>query len=215
MSEPNLFDENYFEHGQEKRISGYTSYGWMPERSYPEAISIANALELDSSESVLDFGCAKGYLVTALVHLGYNAYGLDISEYAIANCHPDVKDRVWIDNGDFWREPIEGNVCSWLIAKDVMEHIPEADIPATLTKLRYATEKGALFVIPLGEDNKFRIREYEIDVTHVTRKDEGWWTQQMLKAGFKNVKVSYNMGDVKKKWIGPYPYGNGFFIATK
>jgi SAM-dependent methyltransferase len=205
MSEPNQFNEEYYERGQEKRISGYTNYGWMPERSFPEAVSIINHLGLGPFSTVVDFGCAKGYLVYALRRLGIDAFGEDISEYAIANAHPEVKP--FVTNN-------VGLLGSWIIAKDVMEHIPEEQIPATLKDIRSRCDKGALFVIPLGDDNKFRIREYEIDVTHVTRKDEGWWVQKILEAGFSNVRVSYTMGDVKKKWIGPYPYGNGFFIAT-
>jgi len=212
MTEPNLFNEDYFENGQEKKISGYTSYGWMPERSFPEAISIVNAMGWSKDTVVLDFGCAKGYLVHALRQLGVEAFGEDISSYAIKNCHPDVttfvSDRPGVYSGVTMAP-------DWIIAKDVLEHIKEEDIPNTLREFYSRAREGVLAVIPLGENNKFRIREYEIDVTHVTRRDEGWWTQQFIKAGFNNVKVSYSMGDVKKKWIGPYPYGNGFFIVTK
>ena len=206
MTEPNKFDEDYYEHGQEKRISGYTSYGWMPDRSYPEAVSIIKYLDL-TEDTVLDFGCAKGYLVHALRQLGIQTYGEDISEYAVTHCHPEVKP--FISNKE------DTSIFDWVIAKDVMEHIPEADIPNVLKKLYQRCSKGGLFVVPLGDNNKFRIREYEIDVTHVTRKDEGWWVQKLKEAGFKNVRMSYSMGDVKKKWVGPYPYGNGFFVAGK
>jgi 2-polyprenyl-3-methyl-5-hydroxy-6-metoxy-1,4-benzoquinol methylase len=208
MSEPNPFDKDYYENGQQKRISGYTNYGWMPERSFPEAASIIKELDFKIKDTtVLDFGCAKGYLVHALRQLGIKSYGEDISTYAIENCHPEVKTFVSL--------PKEESVFDWVLAKDVMEHIPEASIPEVLKTLYKRSTNGMLMVVPLGENGKFRIREYEIDVTHVTRRDEGWWTQQLIEAGFEDVKVSYNMGDVKKKWIGPYPYGNGFFVARK
>jgi SAM-dependent methyltransferase len=209
VSEPNLFDKDYYENGQEKRISGYTNYGWMPERSYPEAASIINHMGWDSDTRVVDFGCAKGYLVYALRQLGVDAWGEDISQYAIENCHPQVEDFVFVRNVPSDVEP------DWIIAKDVLEHIKEDDIPNILKDFYERTSDGVLAVIPLGENNKFRIREYEIDVTHVTRRDEGWWTQQFLKAGFGHVRVSYSMDAVKKKWVEPYPYGNGFFVAFK
>src|SRR4051794_39820567 len=44
-------------------------------------------------ESVLDAGCAMGFLVEALRERGVDAYGIDISSYAIANVHESVRDR--------------------------------------------------------------------------------------------------------------------------
>ena len=42
-------------------------------------------------ESVLDVGCAMGYLVEALRDLGVEAYGVDVSEYAISKVREDLK----------------------------------------------------------------------------------------------------------------------------
>jgi hypothetical protein len=42
-------------------------------------------------QAVLDAGCAKGFLVEALRDRGVEAYGLDISEYAIGQVREDIK----------------------------------------------------------------------------------------------------------------------------
>ncbi|WP_418026664.1 glycosyltransferase [Paenibacillus sp. JJ1722] len=42
-------------------------------------------------KTVLDAGCAMGYLVEALRKRGVEAYGFDISQYAISNVHDDIK----------------------------------------------------------------------------------------------------------------------------
>jgi predicted TPR repeat methyltransferase len=194
------FNEDYYENGVKNQLSGYENYRWMPTRSIPEAMSIIDNIEFDSC---VDFGCAKGYLVHALNLLGKNAIGLDISQYAIANCHPAVKGKVF----DARSATVKG--VDLVIAKDVLEHITEQDIPATLAELR-AMASQALFVIPLGENGLFRIREYEIDKTHVTRQDEEWWIGKMREAGFQLVRFSYEMGRVKENW-SQYPFGNGFF----
>jgi ubiquinone/menaquinone biosynthesis C-methylase UbiE len=47
---------------------------------------------------VLDVGCAKGFLVKDLLDKGIDAYGIDISKYAVKNCHKDVKDRISLGN---------------------------------------------------------------------------------------------------------------------
>lgn len=197
------FTEDYYENGVKKQISGYENYRWMPTRSIPEAMSIIEHIDFDS---VLDFGCAKGYLVHALRLLGKDAWGIDISEYAIANCHPAIRDRV-----SHWQSALDdlNKKYDLLIAKDVLEHIDESDIPDTLAQMRRVA-KQALLVIPLGEDGLFRIREYEIDKTHVTRKDEEWWIGKIRDAGFELARFSYELGHVKEKWK-QHTYGNGFF----
>lgn len=100
-----------------------------------------------------------------------------------------------------------------LIAKDVLEHIPEENIDETLNEF-YKVCNKSLLVIPLGDNDKFRIREYEIDKTHVTKKDEEWWINKIKNSGFKLKFFDYTFGHVKEKWMN-YPYGNGFFIIER
>jgi SAM-dependent methyltransferase len=204
----NLFNEDYYENGIKKGISGYEKYQWMPTRSIPEAISIIEKIEFDS---VLDFGCAKGFLVHALNLLGKNAYGVDISHYALSNCLPQVKNKVFLLNKPLGEMEIKPDL---LIAKDVLEHIPEENIEETLSEF-YKVSNKALLVIPLGDNDLFRIREYEIDKTHVTKKDEEWWINKTKNVGFKLKSFSYSFGNVKEKWTSLYKHGNGFFIIEK
>ena len=42
-------------------------------------------------QSVMDVGCAKGFLVTLLRDKGKNAYGIEVSEYALSNVRADIK----------------------------------------------------------------------------------------------------------------------------
>jgi trans-aconitate methyltransferase len=208
----NLFNEAYYENGVKAGISGYENYKWIPTRSIPEAISIS---EMINFESAMDFGCAKGFLVHALSLLNHDKpiTGVDISEYAITHCLPQVKDQI-----HFLDKPLSemGIKTDLLIAKDVLEHIPEEDIDNVLAEF-YKVCNQAFLVIPLGDNDSFRIREYEMDKTHVTKKDEEWWISKINKAGFKLKSFNYHMGDIKEKWttIPQYKYGNGFFIINK
>ena len=85
------------------------------------------------------------------------------------------------------------------------------EIPDVLKNFKDKSNKF-FFTIPLGDSDRFRIREYEVDITHVTKKDEQWWLDMFRSQGFKLVDFSYKFGSVKQKWITQYPYGNGFFI---
>jgi SAM-dependent methyltransferase len=201
----NVFDEKYFEDGVRHRVSAYENYRWMPERTIREASSIINNIKFDT---VLDYGCAKGFMVHALRLLGKEAHGVDVSEYAVTNCHPKVKDYLTIVDT---AEDIKGG---WdlIIAKDVLEHIPKEEIPSVLTALRRRC-KTIFVAVPLGDGTRYRIREYEMDITHVTKEPEEWWLTTLVEAGFKIKYFDYEFGHLKENWTGNHPHGNAFIVA--
>ena len=199
LPDMNQFTRDYYEDGIRKHISGYENYQWMPTRSIPEALDIINQFDFDTC---VDYGCAKGFLVHALRILRRNAFGEDISEYAISHCHPEVKPYLSAPND---------NVYDLLICKDVLEHVYEGDIPGVLQNFRRKSNQF-FFTIPLGDNDRFRIREYEVDITHVTKKDEEWWISMFEQEGLRLKEFSYSLGSIKKKWVEEFPYGNGFFI---
>ena len=209
MKNTQKFDKDYYENGVKMGISGYSNYSWIPTRSIPEAITIYENIEFDSA---LDFGCAKGFLVNALSLIsGKPIIGVDISEYALQTALPQVKEKLFLLDKDLSKMNLFADL---LIAKDVLEHIPESEIDKTLSEF-YKVCNNALLVIPLGDNDSFRIREYEIDKTHVTKKDEEWWINKIQKSGFKLKYFNYIFGNVKEKWTSAYKYGNGFFIIEK
>jgi hypothetical protein len=201
----NMFDEKYFEDGIRNHISAYENYSWMPERTIREASSITRAMDFDN---VLDYGCAKGFMVYAMRLLGKEAYGVDISDYAVKNCHPEVKDYLSIINST---EQIKGG---WdlIIAKDVLEHIPKEQLPEVLKHFRART-KQLLVAVPLGDGRRYRIREYEMDITHVVREPEEYWLKLLADAGFKIKYFDYTLGHLKTNWTEDHPFGNAFIIG--
>lgn len=204
------FNRDYYEDGIRKHISGYEDYHFMPTRSFPEAVSIRDGLRQEgiTFNTVVDYGCAKGFLVYALTMLEFDARGVDISQYAIENCLPQVKERVCLldQNLTTTVQPVD-----LVIAKDVLEHVPEEDMPDVLADFKRVANH-VLIVVPLGDGDRFRVREYEVDTTHRTRKDEAWWINKVHDAGFRLKRFDYKLGAVKEKWLGEYPYGNGFLI---
>ena len=101
----NIFDKDYFTDGIAKGISCYENYRWIPELTYPMANSIFTFLNLKRNSNVLEYGCANGFLVKCLKDFGVNAYGIDISNYAISNCPVDISRNVSvITNNDVNRE---------------------------------------------------------------------------------------------------------------
>lgn len=203
------YDADYFLRGQESGKSLYSDYRWMPELTKPMVCSIISHLGIEHSSTILDFGCARGYVVRALRELGYTAYGYDVSRWAIDNCDRTVKQYLTCDDdsgvGSF----------DWIIAKDVLEHIPE--VQKKIDQLVVSAQKGIFAVVPLSEvdGGRYVIKSYEKDVTHVHRLTLPTWAAMFLRTGWE-VAYGYRVRGVKDNyWQDGMYMGNGFITARR
>src|SRR3989338_3324411 len=90
------YGEMYFDGPREYGYGGYRYDG----RWIPVAEDIVRHFDLKPGDRVLDVGCAKGFLVKDLMKVcpGLEAFGLDISEYALMHCEPEVVGRLHLGN---------------------------------------------------------------------------------------------------------------------
>ena len=203
-----MFDREYFEQGPMTGKSLYTNYRWMPELTIPLCHHLVQECPIRIDDTVLDFGCAKGYTVHALRLLGYEAYGVDISEYAISQAPKEVNGYVQLI------EPyaeLPGKY-TWIIAKDILEHIPYDHIDEQLSILHDATD-DIIVMVPLGDGTKYYIDAYEKDITHHIRQPLEWWSARFKGAGFGIDIETHDLGPFKSNWQGIHPEGNGLILA--
>ena len=90
------YGRDYFDGDREVGYGGYSYDG----RWVPVAYDIIEFYKLGIGAKVLDVGAAKGFLVKDLLHLGIDAYGLDISPYALLNCENDVVGRMHLGSAE-------------------------------------------------------------------------------------------------------------------
>ena len=90
------FGKMYFDGPREYGYGGYRYDG----RWVSIAKEIVSRYNLKKGDRVLDIGCAKGFLVKDLLSIGIEAYGIDVSEYALKNCEPEVIGRLHLGNAD-------------------------------------------------------------------------------------------------------------------
>ena len=204
------YSEDYYERGIELGISGYSNYRWIPELTIPMCYEMINILNIKDDETILDFGCAKGYVVKGFRLLHKIAYGVDISEYAVSCVPNEIKPYIQtIESGK--DIPLQNNEkYDYTIAKDVLEHVPYEYLDSVVSQLRKCTKK--LFVaVPLGENGKYIIPSYEQDETHHIRESLEWWEHKFSNAGFTTVYKDYKIKNIKSNW-SKWEKGNGFFI---
>ncbi|HXZ03140.1 MAG TPA: methyltransferase domain-containing protein [Stellaceae bacterium] len=92
------YGRDYFDGPRELGYGGYRYDG----RWIPVAEDIVHHFALRPGDRVLDVGCAKGFLVHDLMKVcpGLEAFGLDISEYALMNCLPEVVGRLHLGTAE-------------------------------------------------------------------------------------------------------------------
>jgi len=137
------YGEAYFDGPREVGYGGYRYDG----RWIPVAEDIVRHFNLKSGDRVLDVGCAKGFLVTDLMKVcpGIRAFGLDISEYALVHCDPDVTGRVIRGSAD--RLPFPGNSFSAVISLNTIHNFDRPDAIRAIREVqRLAPGRGFIQV---------------------------------------------------------------------
>jgi SAM-dependent methyltransferase len=92
------FGKEYFDGTREQGYGGYRYDG----RWIPIAEDIVRHFRLKAGDRVLDVGCGKGFLVKDLMLEcpGLEAFGLDISHYALMNCEKEAIGRLHLGNAE-------------------------------------------------------------------------------------------------------------------
>jgi ubiquinone/menaquinone biosynthesis C-methylase UbiE len=90
------YGEMYWDGPREYGYGGYRDDG----RWHPVAHDIIAHFGLKPGTRVLDVGCGKGFLVKALLAQGIEAFGLDISLYALVHCAPETVGRLHLGTAE-------------------------------------------------------------------------------------------------------------------
>jgi SAM-dependent methyltransferase len=120
--------------------------------------------------TVLDAGCAKGFLVAALRERGVVASGFDLSEVAIADTSAAA--RPYVRTGSLL-DPIEGRF-DLVTCIEVIEHLDPADAPTAVANLCAASDRVLLSSTPHDLH----------EATHVNVQPPERWSQLFAAHGF-------------------------------
>jgi len=154
---------------------------------------------------ILDCGCATGILVNQLQQRGFDAYGFDISEFAISK---GICKNLF--HADGRKLPFEDNQFNILISQDFMEHIHPDDLPAVLSEQKRVLAPGgvALHFIPFYKDFA---QPVQIDA-HLCNANKAWWVEYFTSSGILELDYA---PDEDNQW----DYADGilskYFILRK
>ena len=100
-------------------------------------------LGLRPGDRVLDIGCAKGFLMKDLMDAlsGLQVFGVDISEYALMNCHPDVIGRIHLGSADHL--PFPDGSFQAVICLDTIHNLPRERGKIALQEIQRLSDGNA------------------------------------------------------------------------
>lgn len=133
------FGKEYFDGTREQGYGGYSYDG----RWVPIAEDILRHFNLKPGDRVLDVGCGKGFLVKDLMKVcpGLEVFGLDVSEYAVMNCEPEVIGRVHLGNATHL--PFPDNSFQAVLSINTVHNLDRAGCIQALQEMeRVAPGKG-------------------------------------------------------------------------
>lgn len=162
MSHP--YTEGYFQRGEGSNYRGYEDGKQFEMR----AESIRDCFQ---PKSVLDVGCARGFIVNHLRKMGIDAQGVDISEWATGSVPPDGLGQ-HLKTADVTKGlPFKDGEFDLVTSMDFLEHIEEKDVPG-LVKEMLRVGRRQFHVVTTPEYTMYG------DETHVCMKPLEWWIEQ-------------------------------------
>jgi ubiquinone/menaquinone biosynthesis C-methylase UbiE len=137
------YGELYFDGPRTYGYGGYRYDG----RWIPVAEDLVKHFNLKPGNRVLDVGCAKGFLVKDLMTVcpGLHAFGLDISEYAVMQCEPEVVGRLHLGTAD--KLPFPDKSFDAVVSLNTVHNLERADAVHAVREIeRLAPGRGFIQV---------------------------------------------------------------------
>ncbi len=145
---------------------------------------------LKPGDKVLEIGCAKGFVLIEFQKLGMEVVGLDKSEYAIENSHPELKGKISFAESSLL--DFDDNNFDLILGKEVLPHIEKSDLKILIGECLRTSKKNIFFEIQTGRNQKETEGMLVWDRTHKTLETPEWWDQFLTELNYTgdvNYKV--------------------------
>ena len=144
---------------------------------------------------LFDLGAGWGHFMLAGIELGYNVYGIEISEQPYLYCKNDL--HLPVDHIDFF-EMDESKKFDVVTMWDVLEHIDKADL--FLKKCNKVTKPNGILVLQVPQIDSYFARKHKdnwkmMGLDHVNYFGKKTITQLLGKYGYKveTIKSSFEI----------------------
>ena len=190
--------KNYYSFGYDyfdnKKIEiGYKGY-FYDKRYLATVKKIIKHYKLKKGSKILDFGCAKGFILNEFKKEGMQIYGLDKSHYAKKMCVKAVKKNIKLYKGICSFKKYKDNFFDFIISKETLPHIEKKEIINILKQfIRISKNNKMLIVMQCPKLQNDIIKLKKFDPTHKTLLLKKDWIKMFNSLNLKNVVQFKNL----------------------
>lgn len=166
------------------RRHGYGGFNYFSRFWQPVIPTFKEHFGLSAVSSLLDIGCAKGFMIHDLAELipGIKVKGIDISQYAIENAIEDMKPHVKV--GDARALEFDDDSFDVVIAINTIHNLNREDCAQALREIERVSKGHAYVTVDAYRTEEERKRMYAWNLTAQTIMHVDEWKAFFNEVGY-------------------------------
>ena len=167
-----------------ERRHGYGGFHYHPRFWEPVVPTFQSVYGLDAHSTVLDIGCAKGFMLYDFQRLipGITLRGIDISEYAIEASLPEVTPLLYVGNATIL--PYPDDSFDLVISINTLHNLEGQDLIDAFSEVMRVTKHHTFITVDAYRDESEREAMFEWNLTAKTIKSVEEWKVYFQDIGY-------------------------------
>lgn len=166
------------------RKNGYGGFYYNPRFWTPTFKDFKNHFNFQPNDSLLDVGCAKGFMLVdfkkQMPEMKFS--GIDISEYAINNCHENMMD--YLSVADAKNLPFEKGSFDFVISINTIHNLEINDCKRAIQEIERVKKKGSFLTVDAYRNDIEKERMYNWNLTAKTILSVDEWVKVFDEVGY-------------------------------
>ena len=166
------------------RSRGYGGFKYFSRFWQPVVPTLQQHFGLSAGSSLLDVGCAKGFMLHDLAELipGITVKGVDVSEYAIAHAMEDMRAHVRV--ADARKLPFPDKAFDVVISINTVHNLVREECARALREIERVARGKSYITVDAYRDDEERDRMYAWNLTAQTIMHVDEWKAFFAEVGY-------------------------------
>jgi SAM-dependent methyltransferase len=168
-----------------ERRHGYGGFSYQPRFWQPVIPDFQKTYGLTSSSTILDVGCAKGFMLYDFHQCipGISLRGIDVSEYAVEQGHPGVKPFLQV--GDVRSLPYPSDSFDLVISINTIHNLEGEDLDQALHEIQRVSRGHCFITVDAYRNEKEKEMMFAWNLTAKTILHVEAWKERFERAGYQ------------------------------
>ena len=176
------FDRDFFDGD---RRTGYGGFHYHPRFWQPVVPTFREFYGLTGDHSLLDVGCAKGFMLKDFAEAipGLTVSGIDVSEYAVENAVEGMEDHLQV--ADARELPFEDDSFDLVVSINTLHNFDRSGVVTALSEVQRVSRKWSFVVLDAYRNEEERRRIEAWNLTALTVLSAEGWVKVFDEAGYE------------------------------